>query len=561
MTFSLLTSLWLPVVLDDGRRVFVRPCDIGADFEQRTIIRIATGRADCDTSLAELLIGMLAVSFSPATSRDWRKRFNQPPSAEELQAAFAPFAAAFVLDGTGPRFFQDFEVFNGEVNGVDALFIDAPGDNTLKENADHFVKRGRTSLLSRAGAAIALASLQISAPSGGAGHRTSLRGGGPLTTMVIPGTQKGTPPSLWQKLWANVPDGGGVEPGNLAHVFPWLANTRTSDPKNAGITTTPSDVHLHQVFFAMPRRIRLIFKDNTDHLPCDLLGIIDDVVVAGYVTKPWGVNYSGWSRSHPMSPYYKVKETDAEFLPLHLQASRIGYRQWLGMVLSTQKGLRVPAACLATWSRRAQDFEGADKAIARDARLLVAGFAMDKMKPLDYAEELLPLVATGDEDCDQHIRAITHDFVYAADVAANQLVSATKLALFGEKGKADRDSTVLDAVKSRFWADSEAGFYDNLHAIMASVEARRANLVETIDDLRTSQGAQWLLALRHICLDIFDATAPIDDAGGDRITDVIAGRKMLGLMFAGYGKAGPALFEALGQPRVEQSKKLGRKRE
>ena len=558
--FSLVDRAWLSVALDDGRRVFVRPCDIAGDVEGRPIVRFATGRADCDTSLAELMIGLLAVACAPRSAREWRKRFDQPPSPAELQAAFEPFASAFWLDGLGPRFFQDFEAFNGEENGVDALFIDAPGGNTLKENADHFVKRGRTSVLSRAGAAIALASLQISAPSGGAGHRTSLRGGGPLTTMIQPGARNGMPPSLWQELWANVPDAEGAEIETQAGVFPWLARTRTSDPKNAGIATTPSDVHPLQAFFGMPRRIRLVFQDNENRLPCDLLGVVDDVVVSGYVTKPWGVNYSAWSRAHPLSPYYRTKETEVEFLPLHLKSSRVGYRQWLGMVLETQKGLRVPAKCLTTWLRRAQNFEGAEKAIARDARLLVAGFAMDNMKPLDYAEELLPLVVTGDERCDEAIRNLAYDWVNAADGAASQLVSATKRALFGEKTKAERDSTILDAVKSRFWADSEAGFYANLREFSQSVEARRDDLIDAIDELRTSHGAHWLRALRDVCVDIFDATAPVDDADGDRIADVIAGRKMLGRMFSGYDKAGAALFNSLSQPPVEVGGKSGRKR-
>jgi CRISPR system Cascade subunit CasA len=157
--FSLLQNAWLPVALDDGRRVFVRPCDIAAKIDSKSIIRIATGRPDCDISLTEFLIGLLAVTLAPTGARDWRKRFTTPPSPDDLQSALLPFESAMILDGDGPRFFQDFEPLEGEANEIAALFIDAPGSNTLKENADHFVKRGRTSMLSRAGAAIALAAI------------------------------------------------------------------------------------------------------------------------------------------------------------------------------------------------------------------------------------------------------------------------------------------------------------------------------------------------------------------------------------------------------------------
>ncbi|MGG2362666.1 type I-E CRISPR-associated protein Cse1/CasA, partial [Salmonella enterica] len=82
------------------------------------------------------------------------------------------------------------------------LLIESPGANTLKKNLDHFVRRGRVEVLAPAAAAMALFTLQTFAPSGGAGHRTSLRGGGPLTTLVRPGTVAGLSDALWPLLWA-----------------------------------------------------------------------------------------------------------------------------------------------------------------------------------------------------------------------------------------------------------------------------------------------------------------------------------------------------------------------
>src|SRR5262249_16025452 len=198
----------------------------------------------------------------------------------------------------------------GEPTGMDGLLIDAPGGNTIRENADHFVKRGRSTALSRAGAAIALTTLQTSAPTGGAGHRTSLRGGGPLTTLVLPGTANRSEPTLWQGLWTNVPEGFTAKVDDLPRVFPWLLKTRAS--YKGGKLTRPEDVHAGQAFFGIARRIRLLFEENTGRRPCDLLGIVDDVVVTGYVTRPWGPNYTGWSRSHPLSPYGKKKPADPE---------------------------------------------------------------------------------------------------------------------------------------------------------------------------------------------------------------------------------------------------------
>jgi len=557
--YSLVRHAWLPVALEDGRREFVRPCDISQPVDRKSINRIATGRPDCDISITEFLIGLLAISIGPRDRRAWPDRYHTPPTAAELEVAFAPFEQAMFLDGDRARFFQDLEPLEGTPNSVEALFIDAPGGNTIKENADHFVKRGRTSCLSRAGAAIVLATLQTSAPSGGAGHRTSLRGGGPLTTLVLPGTADNREPTLWQRLWANVPAGMAATPAEIERIFPWTTASRVSD--KGGKTTTPDDVHPAQAFFGLPRRIRLVFEKNQDKRPCDLLGTdkVDDVIVTSYVTRPWGTNYVAWSRGHPLSPYYKMKEADAEFLPLHLQSSRVGYRHWLGMVMETQKGLRVPAQCLTQFGQYSRELSRDEAAVYRRARLLVAGYAMDNMKPLDFAEALLPLIITGSEAADEAIKRLAHEWVSAADSTASQLVSAVNRALFGEAGKADRDSTVLEAVKSRFWADTETEFYDHLRKAADKIEAHADTLADTQDALTQATGAGWLAVLRKHALVIFDDTVPIEDADSDRIEDIIAGRRMLVMALTGYGPVGTDVFTKLNQPPVESKSKKGRK--
>ncbi len=87
----------------------------------------------------------------------------------------------------------------------------------------------------------------------------------------------------------------------------------------------------------MPRRIRLVFETNETHRPCDLTGEVDDIVVTGFVTEPWGVNYGVFS--HPLTPYYKIK---SDTLPVHAPEGRVGYRQWLGLVYASADGIPAP---------------------------------------------------------------------------------------------------------------------------------------------------------------------------------------------------------------------------
>src|SRR5690606_31671840 len=111
-------------------------------------------------------------------------------------------------------------------------------------------------VMSLAMASLALWTLQINAPSGGAGHRVGLRGGGPLTVLVMPGKEDA---SLWQKLWLNVIHREHwvyEDPDFQSHqVFPWLGPTKTSE--KSGTEVYQHDVHPLQMYWSMPRRIRL----------------------------------------------------------------------------------------------------------------------------------------------------------------------------------------------------------------------------------------------------------------------------------------------------------------
>ncbi|WP_348265452.1 type I-E CRISPR-associated protein Cse1/CasA, partial [Salmonella enterica] len=69
-------------------------------------------------------------------------------------------------------------------------------------------------------AGIALFAIQTNSAAGGAGYRVGMRGGGPLTRLVVP--QEEDKYTLWEKLWVNVL--AQEEPPDLAKhplIFPW----------------------------------------------------------------------------------------------------------------------------------------------------------------------------------------------------------------------------------------------------------------------------------------------------------------------------------------------------
>jgi CRISPR system Cascade subunit CasA len=195
---NLVQDPWLPFQLRDGS---VQTLPMSAICHPE-IVDFALPRADFQGAAYQFAIGLLQTVFAPEDEIAWHDHYDKPPEEQQLISAFAQVLHAFNITGDGALFMQDFtELSEKKSTTVAGLLIEAPGANGLKLNTDHFIKRGIGEVMSLEMAILALFTLQINAPSGGAGHRVSLRGGGPLTTLVLPQHENA---SLWQKLWLNV---------------------------------------------------------------------------------------------------------------------------------------------------------------------------------------------------------------------------------------------------------------------------------------------------------------------------------------------------------------------
>jgi len=111
----LLSDAWLPVRRASGSTHTIRPCDVTDGIDSNDpIVALDWPRPDFQLASLEFLIGLLATACPPTDDDDgWFEWWERPPKSEVLQAAFLPLAHAFVLDGDGPRFMQDFEDFGG----------------------------------------------------------------------------------------------------------------------------------------------------------------------------------------------------------------------------------------------------------------------------------------------------------------------------------------------------------------------------------------------------------------------------------------------------------------
>lgn len=503
---NLLEEAWIPVRLSSGGREWIVPTRLS----DPTVVAFDADRADFNGAFAQFAIGLLQTCSPAKSGLQWKRWFENPPDESTLQTWFEPHTAAFNLDGDGPRFMQDFDLraSDGDPVPVSGLLIESPGENAVKNNSDHFIKREQVRWLCSHCAATALFTLQTNAPAGGAGHRTGLRGGGPLTTLLAATSSAEKPATLWRTLWLNVLDraslqqvGGDDDLEDVWFTYPWLASIDRL--QKVGGETAPSQVHPLHAFWGMPRRIRLDFE-RVAAGACDVCDRQSDRCVQQYVTRNYGLNYKGaWK--HPLSPYYQAKEG---MLPMHPQPGGFGYRHWLSWVLGmTNERRRVEQAVVVSsfFTSRVTERLGVP------LRVWAFGFDMDNMKARCWYESTIPVYDLG--ECEAAAQALVRDtvtsWVNGAELAASYLRGAVKDAWFSHDARGD-----FSHVDASFWSRTEGGFYHLLKQLIVAARSNAATSTKVLTE-------EWLGSLRRHVTALFDGewvgTGPIERQNPARI--------------------------------------------
>lgn len=534
---NLLTDPWLPFRDRSGDTRYHPP----AALADPDIIDLALPRADFQGAAWQFLIALLQTAMTPKDTDAWLDRYQTPPSVEELKAALAPFMAAFELDGDGPRFMQDLDPLEDVKEApVSGLLIDSPGANGIKNNTDFFVKRGRVESICPDCAALALYTMQINAPAGGAGIRVGLRGGGPLTTLILPEDET---KSLWERLWPNVMPADAVgQPGQAwrppavddADLFFWMTKTRISDKK--GTEVLPEQVHPLHVFWSMPRRYRLLFEDESGC--CDLCGRASVQLVRRLRSKKQGANYDGPWR-HPLTPYRRLNPKKTDELPLSSkgQPGGLGYRHWPGMVLEDEAVSGALPARVVTHHlhkyhmvKTARDDGEAFEVLFRNARLWVFGYDMDNMKPRGWYSVEMPLVGVP-EAHQETLRDWVKRFVDLASDIAWQVRNQLKRAWFKRPEDAKGDMSQIDA---QFFEATQLAFFDVLRQMG---ETLRDGVSDPV--LSSEIHADWHQTLKREALKLFDAQAisgPLEGMKMQQLERITSARRYLLAYLNGNGK-------------------------
>ena len=489
--YNLLQEQWMPVTRKNGEMpLYLSPSQMTEGLATNPVLAVAAPRPDFNGALLQFLIGLVQTACPPADEAAWQEWFRVPPQPEELAAAFGRYADAFDLDGEGARFMQDRDLVTteSEPNRIDRLLIEMPGEQTLEKNIDLFQKRGTVGTICRSCCAMALFTLQTNAPAGGRGHRTSIRGGGPLTTLVMGRT-------LWETVWLNVITKeafsrfGNSEMTGGADIFPWLGRTRTSK-KNE--TTAAWQVHPAQMFWGMPRRIRIRFGSGTDAVPCDLCGRPGRHHASWYSDTSYGTHYKGgWH--HILSPYTR-DTTTGEMLPRHGQPGGFSYRNRLGFIQECpeKRYCNEPAVVVRVFmEERAPLLAESSTGMFR---LFACGYDMENMKARGWYERTLPLDPV-DPKLRSGYEAAVSRIIKTADLVLFHTRQSVRMALFAPGVEVSGDLSVIDA---EYWQDTEQDFYHLLKRM-------HRNLLtgQPLTDLNR----QWLALLTRESALLFDRYA------------------------------------------------------
>ena len=537
--FNLIHEPWLPVQRRSGEVHAIQPWRITEGIEDDPCVAFAWPRPDFNGAAHEFLIGLLATVAAPEDDDAWKRQWLNPPLPEILRERFSTVAHAFDLDGTGPRFLQDLDPLEGvKEKTISALLIDTPGAQTLRNNADLFVKRGAAPILSRAAAAMALFTLNCYAPSGGAGHRTSLRGGGPMTTLIV-ADQPRIGETLWGRLWPNVESGQqmaeratrALRRGEDHRIFPWLTATVTSNPKANGKETTPEDVHPLQVYWGMPRRIRLSFEEAKGR-NCGLTASADCFIATAYRTRNYGINYSEGFK-HPLTPYYRQNAKKVAWLPLHPQPGGISYRLWSGLVVRSRDGLREPAGVVRHWRQARAHSE-------YTTRFVAFGYDMDNMKARAWTEGEMPIWQL-DNDTHELLAPFIQQVTVGANAASRLLIGAVKSALHANPRDVKGDHGFI---AERFFRETEGMFFSSLDEAVHQI-----GIQPDLDDPTVEARKLWVRRIESSVLRLFDEYAPSEGLEDRDMHRHVQARFHLVLALHGRGKIGKSLFESdLGIP-------------
>ncbi len=261
---NLLEDAWIPVRANGGTGPFRQ-----ISYEELLCgdgnWQVSLPRDDLEMACVQLLICMTQVIFLPRDDREMRDRHDAPLDSESYTKAIVPYRAWFDLNHPVHPFMQTRGVKGGPTS-VQKLLPGMPEKTSTAPSAHCFFNEvDEVEYASGAIAAIALFNQASNSPSFGGGFKGSLRGGSPITTLVVGDDLRGT---MWrnvltrERVHEQLP---GYEPDPARDKPTWVEPIKR-DQKIAAMT-----IGLLRGLFWQPAHIELVSAEK--NTTCGVLNI------------------------------------------------------------------------------------------------------------------------------------------------------------------------------------------------------------------------------------------------------------------------------------------------
>ncbi len=468
--FNLLEDPWIPVRTTYGENHQIRAYEIA----RKDIVALDAPRPDFNAALIQFLIGLIQTVLAPETPRDWRKRYAQPPSEDELKEVFKSIKPAFYLDGDGFRFMQDeLAIKVGKHLPIEEMVFGAPGGSSKVNNKDHFIKKSCINGLCYSCSISSILTANIFAEDGGQGYFQSMRGNGFITTLVQADGQQ-SEMVLWENIWLNILPQKNIKLSN--NMFYWNKEfsdkqflgevenieTEIKDLKKKKKNTEKKEKQLKEIQNKI-EKLKTIFPDENDfqvywawmrrfHLDtqnmvegqCSLCNFLGRILTHFHKTNK-GYKYPKelWQNAHPFSPsikYHRQNYTENnlkykdKMLTVEMTTSGLPYIYWQDYIKQSEK--QAPAKVISQHLR---------KELSEETQLIIwtFGYAMDSNTPLGWYESKTPLYILETEQVkifEQEVNKYISAANKISDNRSGYLINSIKSAWFDEDKNKNKDS-------------------------------------------------------------------------------------------------------------------------
>jgi len=431
-------------------------------------LQVALPRDDLEMACIQMLAAMTQVIFMPTGKKELRERSIKPVSEQEYDRKVEKYIEWFDLDHEKWPFMQIRGV-EGEWTSIQKLMIGMPEITSKSASAHAFFNEPTEIRAVSAGiTAIAMFNQAANSPSFGGGFKGSLRGAGPISTIVL-----GT--NMRNSVWANV-----LSENKVKELIPWYDTTNDNDKPVWVVPIPKSDIQPYSIgllrgLFWQPVHIEL--EKANEPFSCDLLGGVEQECYIGFKKKRFVYEIKGvWP--HPYSPRQYDNDGTVKYM-----AFKGGVPSWTQMsefLFSSgtvgQAGY-TPAAVVAQHS---------DTAI----NLLVGGYKVVKGASIFYRRhDLYSLPAGWNDDFRGRINEIIEIGLKAREILINKVLYPVGK---GNKGKGIKGVGVDISSKA-------SAIYFHITEPLVHSMLRETSLKEygKAKDV-------FLDDISRICLDIFD---------------------------------------------------------